>query len=248
MEGNHKVLEKALLILEQISVNPQGMTMTELSQMLGIPKSSVHGLLATFANMGYLRKEQNSGRFFMGLKSFELGMKFVDNNEFYRYSRDVLETLVGSTGETAHMAILEGRDVVYISKFDCAHAVRMISHIGKRIPAHATAIGKALLSGKTDDEIRLLYANDPLPRITDNTICDPDALLEQVRQARQSGFALEREESTPGVRCIAVPVADRSGAVVAAISISVPLLRWGDDFERFKQPLTDAKYRMQAVV
>lgn len=243
---NHRMLEKALDILEYISNYPNGATLLEICTDLELPKSSAYGLVMTFANMGYLNKNLDN-RFTIGIKAFEVGSTFMENQDFHSYSRDVLAELVRATNETAHLALLDGRNVVYLSKFDCTHVIRMVSSIGKRIPAHATALGKALLSGKTEQEIRTLYAEHPLQKVTPNTIDDIEMLLEQVEQIRQTGFAFESEESTVGVHCIAVPVSDYTGKIQMAISLSVPLIRGEFDFEQVKKPLLQAKKKMGLI-
>lgn len=247
-QKNHKILEKALLMLEYVSRN-DGATLTEICGCAGIPKSSAHILLSTFVNMRYMKKNAKTGLYSLDIGSFELGSRFVENNDFYRYAREVLESLVGDTGETAHLAVLEGTDVVYLCKFECSHTVRMVSFVGRRIPAHATAVGKALLSGFGDDAIRALYADRELTPLTENTVCQIEELIAQIHTIRATGFSSEHEESTPGVECIAVPVLNRhSGTVQAGVSISVPIIRGKGDLERFKQPLLEAKASLEMIL
>ena len=244
---NHRMLEKALHILEYVASCPDGASLTDVCATLDIAKSSAYSLLMTFLHFGYIAKNPHN-RFVIGLRAFEIGSRFVENNDFYLYSRDVLEELVRVTNETAHLAVLEGTDVVYLSKFDCSHVVRMVSSVGKRVPAHVTALGKALLSGKSDEEIQTLYHNRELERMTDNSISTVEELLRQLTQIRTSGFAYESEESTLGIRCIAVPVRNSTGEVCLGISISVPTLRVDFGLEQVKQPLLEARRRLGRVL
>ncbi len=245
---NHRMLEKALDILEFAANSPEGAGLAEISEKLGIPKSSAHILLGTLADRGYLQKKSD-GVFSVGIKAFEVGSKFVDGNDFYFYSRQVLEELVNAVDETAHAAVLDGTDVVYLNKFECRHAVRMVSSVGKRIPAHATAIGKALLALKTDEEIRALYQGRVMEKLTENTITDLEELLAQLDEVRRTGFAIEKEESTFGVECIAVATSNRAGSVSMGISVSIPLLRQTEPgMDAFRRPLCEAKEKMRIVL
>jgi DNA-binding IclR family transcriptional regulator len=243
---NHNMLEKALRILEYIANQREGVNQTEVAKNFGIPKSSAHSLVNTLYNLHYLEKKEPN-RFCIGVKAFEVGSKFIENNDTYTHSQLILRELVAAVDETAHLAFLDGAYVVYISKCECSHTIRMVSSIGKRIYAYGTALGKALLSGKTEEEIRSLYA-DGLQQITAHTITDIDTLLAQLAEIRSNGFAGEKEESTLGVCCIAVPITDKTGRIVMGMSISIPLLRFDKSFEKYKEPLLNAKKRIEMIL
>lgn len=246
-EKNHKMLEKALKILEYVSKN-DGLSLTEICNAVEIPKGSAFILLNTFVNMRYMKKDKN-GLYRIDVGLFELGTRFVDNNHFFRTAREVLEGIVGTVDETAHLAVLDGTDAVYVCKYECSHTVRMVSFVGKRLPAHGSAIGKALLSGLSEQEIHALYGDRELETFTPHTVRDLEVLIEQVREVRLCGFAVEHEESTPGVECIAVPLVSRhSGQVEAAISISVPVSRSKGSMEQFKEPLLGAKRSLEILL
>lgn len=246
-EKNHKILEKSLKILDYVSRN-NGVSLTEICNFVDIPKSSAHILLNTFVNMYYMKKDKN-GLYTIDVGLFELGTRYVDNNDFFTTAREVLEGIVNTIDETAHLAVLDGTDAVYVCKYECSHTVRMVSFVGKRLPAHGAAIGKALLSGRSDDEIRILYQGKTLEKFTANTIDSLDVLMAQLHEIRLSGFAVEHEESTPGVECIAVPIINRhTGQVEAAISISVPVSRSMGDMEKFKAPLMGAKRSLEILL
>lgn len=247
-DKKHHMLSKALDILEYIAACPDGVTAAGIGTALGIAKSSAFVLLSTLDSRGYVQKGPD-GRYTIGLRAFETGARFLDNNDFYRYTGQVLADLVAAVDETAHCAVLDGAMVVYLSKWECNQAVRMVSSIGKRVPAHATAIGKALLCGKTDEEVRALYAGQPLLQLTPHTLSSLDELLRQLHEVRATGFAHEREESTPGVECLAVPVRDRAGRVKAGISLSIPLQRIGEKDPAFlQQQLLKAQNQLQLLL
>lgn len=244
---NHRLLEQALLMLETVADAPQGLTLGELCARLAIPKSTAHLLAHTFTNMGYMARDDDSKRFCLGIKAFETGSRFAHHAGADGYARRVLDDLVAQTGETAHLAVLDSADVVYICKSDCSHAVRMISQTGKRVPAHATAVGKALLSMETDEAIRRLYQNAPPQKLTGSTLAGLDELFIQLKAIRAGTAATESEESTPGVCCIALPVQGQAAGGRAGVSVSVPVARLGDGLQRFLPALAAAAARLQAI-
>jgi GntR family transcriptional repressor for pyruvate dehydrogenase complex len=136
------------------------------------------------------------------------------------------QRLVDAMHETSQVAVLEGLEAVYVARVDGTHSLRLISEVGRRLPASCTAIGKALLSGLSDEELLARVDDTPLPRLTDKSITDLGRLREQLADVRTTGVAFDDCESNEGVRCVAAPVRDAQGQVVAAISISVPTVRW----------------------
>ena len=241
------MLELSLKILEAVANSRSGMTVSDVYSMFGMPKSSASILLWTFVNLNYMTRDK-AGFFHIGPKALEIGSHFVEYEEGYAYAGRVLDDLVKEVGETAHLGILNGTDVVYVCKSDCIHAVRMISQIGKQVPAHATALGKALLSTKTDSEIRSMYKDKPLEQLTSNTIVSLDKLIKQLHQIRSEGFAMEREESTEGVSCIAIPLRGKIRGGAAAVSVSVPIIRLSEGLERFKKPLSEAGELIKSIL
>lgn len=247
-EKNHRVLENAIRILELVSKN-SGLTLTDICNTLKIPKSSAYVLLNTFVNVRYMKKDKKTGLYTIDIGVFELGTRFTDNNEFYRNAREILENIVSKVDETAHLAVLEDTNAVYVCKHESSKTVRMVSSVGKRLPAHASAIGKALLSGYTDKQIRAMYDGKTLERFTKHTVTDIEKLLEQINRVRQEGVAFESEESTPGVECIAVPIKSRfSGCIEAAVSISVPTIRSRGNLEQYKEILSKAKKSLETFI
>lgn len=243
----HRILEKSLLIIEYVSQH-NGVSLTELSEFAELSKSSAHALVHTMADMNYLSREERTGLYYIGLKSFEVGSRYVENNDIYRAAKEVLEGVSEASRETAHLAVLDGTDVVYICKHDSNQAIRMISYTGKRVPAHATAIGKALLTDYTNEELCRLYEGRNMERLTEHTITELDVLISQINQARMVGTAFEREESTAGVQCVAVPIHNREGKVVMAMSVSVPIFRSDDTMQPHIDNLRQGKQRMELML
>lgn len=218
----HRSTARILDILESLLSQEEGLTLTELSAKLQAPKSSLFPILHTMEERRYLRLDKGSGRYYLGASIYVLGNAF-DMDHRMDAIVQVMKQAVEECQETCQLGVLDHQNVLYIAKEDSNQAIRMISKVGNRLPANSTAIGKALLSGLTDQELDTLYA-DGLPRLTEHTITDADILKQQLKAIREGLVASEQEESTTQLTCFALPVR-RRGVVIAAISIAVPLFR-----------------------
>ncbi|MDI6618758.1 MAG: IclR family transcriptional regulator [Clostridiales bacterium] len=225
---NHRSLERALDITELISANKKGLGLSEICTKLNLPKSSVFSLVHTLTVRNYLNIDKYTGKYRLGLKIFEVGSKFLENLDFYDEAKKIIQKMSNKCSETVHLAVLDKMDVVYIYKVDSTQAIRMSSSIGMHMPAHATAIGKALLSRYTDKEIFNLYKDYPMVKITSNTITDINELTKQIKEIRKNGYAYEKEESTEKIECVAAPIHDANGKIFTAVSIAVPVFRVDD--------------------
>lgn len=199
----------------------------EITAELGLPRSTTYELVQTLVARKCLRPVDGNGhRYDLGLHLFELGSAYADSVDLTDQGQQVAREVVARCDETVHVATLDGTDVVYFVKADSAQAVRMVSAVGRRLPAHCTAVGKALLAGLDDQEVAARYAETgEWVRMTPNTIADLDELLAALAWVRQRGLAFDDCESNVDVRCVAAPVRDASGEVVAGLSISVPVHR-----------------------
>src|SRR4051794_26101310 len=215
---------RSLDVLEALAAGPA--TLSELSRLLGIPKSSLHGLVRTLTDRGWVTATSDGGRFRLGLRALQVGTRFVDEDELVAHVAPSLDRLAAATGETVQQARLDGDQIVYLAKRDTAHQVRIISSIGTRLPAHATALGKALLAARDDEAVHCLLGPS-LAALTPRTLVDPAALVADLAAARERGYAVDDEEAAEGLRCFAVVVPDgRNGsAATDAISVSVPTFR-----------------------
>jgi IclR family KDG regulon transcriptional repressor len=200
----------------------------EMARRLGLSKSSVHRLAAELERVGFLSRDQESGRYRLGLRLLQYGGLFQLHSDLIREALPTLRSLMKVTGETVHLAALEGGQVVYLVKLESANSISMPSWIGWRNPAHCTAVGKALLAFQEEPLIEGVMERG-LRRFTANTICDPERLWEQLRQVRRQGVAFDQEERRNGLRCVGAPVLGRDGQVVASISVAGPASRlsWG---------------------
>ena len=220
-------------VFELLVRHPDGLSLTEISDALVFPKSSAHGLLNTMVARGYLREGLRDRTYRLGPALFELGSAYINSTDLVSDGWEIVRATSRACNETVHLAVLDGSDVLYVAKEESTNTIRMVSAVGKRFPAYATGVGKVLLGNFRESVLRAhLPAQDPLPRITPNTITDVATLIETIETARSRGYAIDIEESTVGLCCVAAPVFDASGSIVAGMSISVPSVRFTAERQR----------------
>lgn len=204
------------------------MRIADISSTLGLPRSSTYDLVTTLIHETLL-ESADDGKVRLGLGLFELGNQYTRSVQLIDEARSVAAEVVGKVNETCHVAVLDGRDVVYLLKQEGDRVVRMVSAIGRRIPAHGTGVGKALLAYRTEDDLRDMYGGVELEKMTENTITDLDTLVAELKDVAERGYATDDRESSDDVSCVAAPVSDHTGTVMAAISVSVPTSRMTPD-------------------
>jgi DNA-binding IclR family transcriptional regulator len=217
-----RTVERALALLRMVALSSAPMTFGELHRVSGLPKASAHNLLTTLEETGYVYRDEN-GRYSVGLTAFEVGSAHPVRTGLLRLAAPVLRSLVRQHNETCHLGILDQGDVLYVERLESTQHVRLTTATGRRAPAYATGIGKALLSLCSDKEVLGRYSGG-LMAVTQQTITNTNALLRDLGETRRRGYAIDDEESTPGVRCVGVAVR-APGWPAAGISLSVPLQR-----------------------
>ncbi len=225
MPGQSPAVARAVAALHALARSSEGLTLSALARELGEPKSTLHGVLVTLVESGLLVRDEASKRYRLGPHVLALAGAYARQSDLLRAFTDVARPLARELGETIQLAILQGRDVLYIGKQEGTQWVRLASEVGTRLPAHATSLGKCLLAWLPSDELERLLAAGPLPALTPRTITDPDRLRAELAQVRERGYAIDRGETLPDVWCFGAPVRDAQGTVVAALSISVPVTR-----------------------
>lgn len=222
-----KSARRTAQILELVASTPSGMSLADVARALGLPRSSAHALLSDMTESRLLEAKPSSAspRYRIGLLTFQSGSAFLRQRNLADEARTIVERLAARTDENAHLAILDGRDIIYIAKGETTNAMRVASYVGLRIPAHATAVGKVLLAQLDASAVLDLYAGRTLEAMTPRTTTRLHELLGELRSVATDGFAFDDEESTSGLQCLAVPVHDASGQCVAALSVSVPTMR-----------------------
>jgi DNA-binding IclR family transcriptional regulator len=220
---------RALDILELFLDDPV-LSAADVVDRLRLPRTTVHELLGTLRDRSYLVVVPGQPlRYRLGVRPFQLGSVFAQQLDLAREANRVATEVASACDETVHVAILEGADVIYIVRVESTQPVRMISAVGRRLPAHCTGVGKMLLSGLTEDRLDALYAGqDPLPTMTPNSISSLSRLKSELAEIARRGLAYDEAESNEDVHCVAAGVREHQGTLAAGMSISVPTTRWGD--------------------
>ena len=223
---------RALDILELFLEGDGILSAPDITRKLGLPRTTVHELVTTLAARNYLvTVPEQPGRYQLGVRNYQLGSRYAERLDLAAEGQRVAREVAETCDETVHVAVLEGADVIYIAKVDSTHAVRMVSAAGRRLPAHCTSVGKMLLASLPEGELNTRIDSLELIAMTPNSITDPDALRTALLGIRVRGVAVEHRESNPDVSCVAAPVRDSTGRVVAALSVSVPMSRWSEQRE-----------------
>jgi IclR family KDG regulon transcriptional repressor len=218
---------RTLDILELFLADDRPLAAPDVGRLTGFPRTTVHELLSTLVAREYLQKDEVTNTYRLGVRLLQLGNAYSARFDMLKSANDVAREIAQRSGETASVAVLEGADAFYLAKVEGRDNLRLPSSIGQRIPANVTGLGKTLLAYQSPQALRALFPDpEHLPRMTEHSIGTLPELERELETVRRGGVAFEREESTPGVRCAAAPVRDASGAVVAAISASVPVARW----------------------
>lgn len=214
-------LERASKILNCFTLYEPEKSLKQLSEETGLHKSTVFRLLDNLERIKWVRRDPKVGTYRIGFGIFELGTRAIRGNDFYQVSLFHLEKLVKLTDQSAHLVIQDQGEVLYLNKVECSRSIiAQPSQIGLRFPMHCTAVGKVLLSFMEEDQARAIIAAKGLKKMTENTICEVNALFKEMQNIRQKGYAVDNEEIQLGLKCVAAPIKDFSGKVVAAISVS----------------------------
>jgi DNA-binding IclR family transcriptional regulator len=221
-------VHRGLQILELLAGQKKGWSTSEISRKLKIPKSTASYLLHTLLARGYLRREAD-GVYRLSMKLLALGGLALKGVEIREIALPILRRLVAETGSTAHLAVLEGTEAVYIERVASPGFIQMDTWVGRRMCLHSTSAGKALLAYLPEELAEANLQVTGLPRFTPKTIVSFPKLKQELKRIRESGFAVDDEENTPGVRCLAAPVFDRAGTAVAAISLTGPVQQVTED-------------------
>lgn len=216
-----KTAAKAFALLERMTAHDGSCGVSELARELRFAKSNVHRLLGTLVSLGYARRHAD-GTYEATLKAWEIGVRVLNRLEIKKIARPHLAKLARQTDETVHLSALDEGQIVYIDKIESSHPVREFTRVGDRAPAHCTATGKAMLAFGAGGGAPV---PTPLRRFTMNTISNPGKLDGELRRVRRAGFAFNFGEYGAHVNGVAAPIADNSGAVVAALAISGPAER-----------------------
>jgi IclR family transcriptional regulator, KDG regulon repressor len=220
-------VDAALAILETLG-GVHETSLTELAHRVGLGKSSVFRLLMTLARRGYVEKNPQSERYRLTCRLFAVGSSAADRLGLREAANPVMQRLAEETGETVNLGVLDGTRVVNLHKVEGRHLLRMHLELGGGLPAQATALGKVLLAALKPAEVRRRFRSHRLERLTARTIGNRRSLGTALARIRKQGVALDDEECSLGLRCVAAPILNHLGLVVAALSVSGPCQRLPD--------------------
>ena len=212
-------LDRAFDILELLSQEQHGLNLTKIGNRLDLHKSTVYRLLNALKERGYIEKTPQ-GSYRLGMEFIELSSLYLNNLELKTEAQPILRELSTLTGNTVFLATLQESEVVYIDKMETFNSLRKYSIIGQRAPLYCTALGKSMLTGKTEEQIRQMYRDVEMKSFTEKTITTLNALVEDIGRTRQRGWSVDDEEYEEGLRCIGAPIHDYRNEVVAAVSTS----------------------------
>jgi DNA-binding IclR family transcriptional regulator len=238
-------LKRGLQILQALSESSGPQTGADLCRATGLPRTTVHDLLHTLVALDYAREiDPQLHSFGLGPRVLALGHSYLAGLDFGTEADRVVRRVSQQSGETVQLAVLDGADALYVAKAESRNPLRLVSAVGRRLPAHLTGVGKALLAYLPEEELSHLF-DDPghLPTMTPHSIGTLDQLKGALERVRAKGYAEDHCESNPDVACVAAPIRGEHEEVVAAISISVPVTRWNDAYrdELRAQVLTAAR-------
>jgi IclR family KDG regulon transcriptional repressor len=218
-------IAKALTILGLFNFRKPEWGVTEIARELGMQKSTVFRLLATMQEFGFIRKAEAGTGYRLGIRLFELGGVVATSFDLRDIALTYLHKIAEQTGETVHLGILNETDTISIETVDGQNTLKSSVLLGKRIPLYCTSVGKAILAFRSPQEQKEIISKINFIKFTDNTIIHPEAFEVELELTRRRGYAVEDMEYEVGVRCVAAPIWNSSGKVVASLSISGPSIR-----------------------
>jgi IclR family KDG regulon transcriptional repressor len=236
---NVQAIVKGCKLLDLLSRGNKSYSIREIALALGLPKPTVHRILSTLFNLGLVSQDPHSKDYFLGFRLVELGQAVLDRIDFRKEAEPFLGHLANTVQETVHLAQLDDGKIVYLDKVEKINmptGLRMASRIGARNYAHSSALGKVLLAFAPRRSRAEIFKQKGLPKLTENTITNLSRLQAHLERVRAEGYALDDEENEKGIRCVAAPIMNHAGEVIAAISISGPTVRM--TMERINNELT----------
>lgn len=217
-------LDRALEVLK-IVAQGNGMSLTEIAAAGDQSPATVYRILITLRKHAMVDFEEASQLWHVGTGAFRIGSSFLRRTRLLEQSRPVMERLMIETGETANLAIIDRGEVIFISQVETHEPIRAFFRPGTRGPVHASGIGKAILAYQSQEQLKVVTGKDRFQSFTRNTITEEKVLARELGRIKKLGWAVDDEERTPGMRCIAAPIFNQFGEAIAGISISGPSVR-----------------------
>jgi IclR family transcriptional regulator, KDG regulon repressor len=222
-------IERAADVLELFLTTSPELSVKDISEKLQLSKSTVHGIIKTLEHRGYLQQNPDDLKYKLGIKLFTLGNFFGKHLDIGNIARPIIRDLVNELNETVHLVTLQRDEVIYIEKVDGPRALTIYSHTGKRAPVHCTGVGKAILAHLSEKEADRLLSTASLDAFTGYTMTDINEIKKQFVSIRETGYAVDDEEIELGLKCIAAPIFNHQGNVIASISCAAPKVRLNEE-------------------
>jgi IclR family transcriptional regulator, KDG regulon repressor len=217
-------VERALDVLLCFSGQTPELTMTQISEKVGIHKSTTHRFLATLEKKRFVQRDPKTGAYRLGIRLLQMAYLTLEQNDLRRIAAPSLRLLLEEHQETVHLSVLDGMDVVFVDVLESRQRVKLAAAIGQRLAACATASGKSMLAFMPEEAVQRMLKHGLL-RHTQRTLCSPEAFLEDLSRVRERGFAFDEQELEDGINAVAAPVFDQHGYPMAAVAIAGPAYR-----------------------
>jgi DNA-binding IclR family transcriptional regulator len=211
---------RAFAVIEYLAEHEDWVSVRTLARDLDLVPATAYRFLATLKELGYVQQQPEDARYQLTLKFAWVASRVLDRTQLRRIAHPHMEQLTAVTNETTHLAVIEGRQIVYIDKVDNFQAMRMRSRIGTRGCLHSTAVGKSMVAHLPQEDHDDILNGIQFPSLTKNTITDPSLFRSHLEEIRKRGYAVDDEENEVGIRCIGVPLFDHAGRLAGAVSIS----------------------------
>lgn len=215
-----KSIDRLLDIIEYFTPDNRETGVSEIGRQLGLHKSTVHRLLTCLEDRGFVDKNEDNSKYRLSSKFIGLGFMVLDNMEIKKEVNGEMEELAHKTHKTVHLSVKSGNEAMYLHKVENPNNVIRYSRVGKNLPMYCTAMGKVILSGFSEKDLRKYLETVKFQRFTDNTILNKEKLIQEIEKVRKKGYGIDNEELEIGLKCVAVPVLNNRGDIVAAISAS----------------------------
>ncbi len=227
-EVPNRTMLRGLGMLELLSAHPEGLALCEMAEEMDLPRSTAFNLAHTLTELDYAWYSEDTGKYFLGLKMFEVGSSAINRIDIMKVIRGAMAGIHRQVNETMHLGIASDRDMIYVDKLESTRSIRMSSYVGSRAPLYCTALGKAVLASMRDEQVARLYRSVPLEAFTPHTITTMPGLLKQLESIRRQGYAVEREEYNESVCCVSVALRNGEARALYALSVSAPVFRMGE--------------------
>src|SRR5438132_1271198 len=219
-DGGVQSVDRALLIIETLAEDDEGYRLSDLAVRTGLSTSTAHRLLTTLERRRFVQFDRDGSKWHVGAQSFVVGSTFVRRRNFATQAMTYLRKLRDQTRETANLAVVDDESIIVLTRMESREIMRSLTKVGGRVAMVASGVGKAVLATYADEDVNAIIRHHGMPRLTEKSIVRPSDLFKELEKVRRQGFAIDDEEASMGLRCIAAVVYNDNSEPLAAISVS----------------------------